>query len=311
MTTTETPRPLPVPERQFPPQVYFEAPLDAERQISSTTEPARLPRPQHTSGASIYKKADPTPTTNDLPMIKRLVRPDYVSPVLPEVKRDDDDKSPSPSLPILATPATSDAPKPQKPGDSKATSTLNLSTNYPTLSLSTNYPYTVSTSGAQNVPTSAGNGSLSTGASIGIGVGVAFAAVFFLVAGFFFFLRRRASKRFIAAKTADDEEGARKTDSPEVWAHSVPPGVAEMVGEKPVSELASPVVPVEAVGDHSHPAELPGCEVPSSSAKTGGDERLSDDSPIEPDNRSEIEARLINRKGEKHASTRKSGYRGR
>lgn len=285
MTTTETSRPLPVPEREFPPQVYFGAPLDAERQTSSTTEPARLPRPQHTPGAPVHNKADPTPTSNDSPIRKRLVRPDYVSPVLLEIKRDDDDKLPSLSLPIpAAASATSDIPKPQKPGDSKATSTL---------SLSTDYPYTVPTSSAQNVPASGG---LSTGASIGVGVGVASVAIFFLVAGFFFLRRRRASKRFIAAKAADDEEVARKTDSPEIWAHSLPPGVAEMVGEKRVSELPSPVVPVEAVGDHSHPAELPGSEVLSSSGKTGGDERLFDDSPIEPDNRSEIEARLINRK---------------
>ncbi|KAK1918107.1 hypothetical protein P3342_000827 [Pyrenophora teres f. teres] len=70
-----------------------------------------------------------------------------------------------------------------------------------------------------------------------------------------------------------------------------------MVGEKHVSELPSPVVPVEAIGDHSQPAELPGCAVPSSSEKKkDGDERLFDDSPIEPDNRLEIEASLINRK---------------
>src|SRR3954468_18761212 len=119
MTTTETPRPLPVPQRQFPPQVYVEAPLDAERQTSSTTELARLPRPEHTSGPFKHNKAGPTPTTNSLPIVKRLVRP--------EVKRDDHDKLPSSSLPILATSsATSDVPKPPKPGDSKATSTLSL-----------------------------------------------------------------------------------------------------------------------------------------------------------------------------------------
>jgi len=220
--------------------------------------------------------------------MKRVARPDYVSPMPLVVKRDkdDDDEEPTSSLPLpLASPlATSDSPKPQKPGDSKVTSTA---------SLQTNLPYSTSTN---STLVTSGSGGLSTGAGVGIGVAASTLFILLLLVGFFFIRRRKASKQYDAAKDAYDEEGASKTERPEVWAHAISPGVVEMVGEKPVHELPSPIVPVEAVGDHSHPAELPGSEVPLSSAEKGGSERLFSDSPIEPDNRSEIEARQINRK---------------
>ena len=220
--------------------------------------------------------------------MKRVVRPDYVSPMPLVVKRDedDDDDQPTSSLPVpLASPlATSDSPKPQKPGDPKATSTASSQTNLP------------SSTPTNSAMITSGSGGLSTGASIGIGVAACSFVVLLLTVGFFLIRRRRAWKRFSEAKDPYDDEGASKKERPEVWAHAISPGAMEMVGEKSVHELPSPVVPVEAVGDHSHPAELPGCEVTPSNAEKGGNERLFDDSPIEPDNRSEMEARLINRK---------------
>jgi len=221
--------------------------------------------------------------------MKRVVRPDYVSPMPLVVKRDeddDDDDQPTSSLPVpLASPlATSDSPKPQKPGDPKATSTASLQTNL------------ASSTPTNSAVVTSGSGGLSTGASIGIGVAACSFVVLLLTVGFFLIRRRRAWKRFSEAKDPYDDEGASKKERPEVWAHAISPGAMEMVGEKSVHELPSPVVPVEAVGDHSHPAELPGCEVTPSNAEKGGNERLFDDSPIEPDNRSEMEARLINRK---------------
>ncbi|RMZ69596.1 CFEM domain-containing [Pyrenophora seminiperda CCB06] len=262
MSTLPTPRPLPVPERPFSLQIYFKDALPIEW-------------------------VDRRPTTRDSVRTKRPARPDYVSSGPPVVKRDKDDE--------VAVPfATSDAPKPPKPGDPKATPTWSSSTNN-AFPLPTNFAYSSPTNSAQDASASGG---LGTGSKIGIGIGAACVAIFFLIAGFFFLRRRKALKQLSTAKTVYDEEGASKTERPEVWAHTAPPGVAEMAGEKMVPELASPVVPVEAVGDHSHPAELPGSEILLGNVQKekGDDERLFGDSPIEPDNRSEIEARLINRK---------------
>ncbi|KAL6707603.1 hypothetical protein ACN47E_003953 [Coniothyrium glycines] len=131
---------------------------------------------------------------------------------------------------------------------------------------------------------------LSTGAAAGVGVGVALAVILLALGGWLFMRRRKrrnlreraATNPFKLHGSGADEEVARKT---EIYAHHAggPLGVGEAkemgVDNRRRSELASPVVPVEAVGDRTFAAELQGSDVPARGGK--GEERLFSDAPIE------------------------------
>ena len=78
-------------------------------------------------------------------------------------------------------------------------------------------------------------------------------------------------------------------------------GPAEMeagnTSDRRPSELASPVVPVEATGDWRFAAELPGSEVRPQDVKKASRERLFLDSPIEEEEgRFEKDLRLVDEK---------------
>jgi hypothetical protein len=86
---------------------------------------------------------------------------------------------------------------------------------------------------------------------------------------------------------------------PEIYAHRAL-GPAEMEAERRPSELASPVVPVEADGDRHFAAELPGSYVPPQGIRKeskGSRERLFLDSPIdEEEGRFEKDLRPVDEK---------------
>ena len=94
---------------------------------------------------------------------------------------------------------------------------------------------------------------------------------------------RRLSKGSAATDTAHDLETAGKETGPEIREHRAL-GPAEMeasTNERHPSELASPVISVEAAGDRNFAAELQGSEVPPQGGRKGSRERLFLDSPID------------------------------
>jgi hypothetical protein len=152
-----------------------------------------------------------------------------------------------------------------------------------------------------------GNGGLSAGASAGIGVGAAVGIILLLLAGWFLVRRRRSGllRRLskisaVSGGTTHDLEKSGMGMSPEIIEHGAL-GPAEMeagnASQRRPSELASPVVPVEAAGTRSFAAELPGSEVPPSGVRKGSKERLFLDSPIdEEEGRFEKDLRPIDEK---------------
>ncbi|RYN75518.1 hypothetical protein AA0117_g6191 [Alternaria alternata] len=152
-----------------------------------------------------------------------------------------------------------------------------------------------------------GNSGLSAGASAGIGVGAAVGIILLLLAGWFFVRRRRSGllRRLskisaVSGGTTHDLEKSGMGMSPEIIEHGAL-GPAEMeagnASERRPSELASPIVPVEAAGDRRFAAELPGSEVPPASVRKGSKERLFLDSPIdEEEGRFEKDLRPIDEK---------------
>ncbi|CAN9214169.1 unnamed protein product [Alternaria alternata] len=152
-----------------------------------------------------------------------------------------------------------------------------------------------------------GNGGLSAGASAGIGVGAAVGIILLLLAGWFLVRRRRSGllRRLskisaVSSGTTHDLEKSGMGMSPEIIEHGAL-GPAEMeagnASERRPSELASPVVPVEAAGDRRFAAELPGSEVPPAGVRKGSKERLFLDSPIdEEEGRFEKDLRPIDEK---------------
>ncbi|RYO37596.1 hypothetical protein AA0113_g3193 [Alternaria arborescens] len=152
-----------------------------------------------------------------------------------------------------------------------------------------------------------GNSGLSAGASAGIGVGAAVGIILLLLAGWFFVRRRRSGllRRLskisaVSGGTTHDLEKSGMGMSPEIIEHGAL-GPAEMeagnASERRPSELASPVVPVEAAGDRRFAAELPGSEVPPAGVRKGSKERLFLDSPIdEEEGRFEKDLRPIDEK---------------
>ncbi|CAN9457818.1 unnamed protein product [Alternaria alternata] len=152
-----------------------------------------------------------------------------------------------------------------------------------------------------------GNGGLSAGASAGIGVGAAVGIILLLLAGWFLVRRRRSGllRRLskisaVSGGTTHDLEKSGMGMSPEIIEHGAL-GPAEMeagnASQRRPSELASPVVPVEAAGTRSFAAELPGSEVPPAGVRKGSKERLFLDSPIdEEEGRFEKDLRPIDEK---------------
>ncbi len=138
------------------------------------------------------------------------------------------------------------------------------------------------------------NRGLSVGASAGIGVAVALAVILVLLGTWFFVRRRRTGlrRRRMSSKdsppneTVHDLGSAEKGTAPEIREHrALGPSEMEAGGtiEKHASELASPVIPVEAAGDRIFAAELQGSEVPAKGTSKGNKERLFLDSPIDDD----------------------------
>jgi hypothetical protein len=139
-----------------------------------------------------------------------------------------------------------------------------------------------------NAPTNDSRG-LSVGASAGIGVAVALAVVLMAIACWVFTHRRKRIRR-MRTRSGDstingvspDEEIAKKS---QIYAHyagspfEIGGGKGMDVNHSRRSELASPVIPVEAVGDREFPVELQGSEVPTGSEKGG--ERLFSDVPVD------------------------------
>ncbi|KAF2853822.1 hypothetical protein T440DRAFT_389195 [Plenodomus tracheiphilus IPT5] len=114
---------------------------------------------------------------------------------------------------------------------------------------------------------------LSSGATAGVVVGVVLVVMLMVVGGWFFIRRRRSRVRKTRTASGEtalrdhaaDEESANKS---EVYAYQAP-GAVELGDGKDAgnsdgqrSELASPAVPVEIVGDRQLAVELQGSEVP-------------------------------------------------
>ncbi|KAH6865107.1 hypothetical protein BKA58DRAFT_404877 [Alternaria rosae] len=185
-------------------------------------------------------------------------------------KDDDDDDDVSSTAPApTPTPPTPNPPGRPSPANSPQSSQTSL-------------PSPTSTEATASAPAvlESGNGGLGVGASAGIGAAVAVAIILLLLGGWFCVRRRRAGihrKRTFSQSSHDLENAAKGSGYG---------GPAEMEAgtnsEKSASELASPVVPVEALGDRRHfTAELPGSEVPPDGGAKGSGERLFPDSPID------------------------------
>lgn len=152
-----------------------------------------------------------------------------------------------------------------------------------------------------------GSKGLSAGAAAGIGVGTALAVILLVFLGWFFIRQRKQRSRRSRTSSGGstlrgstpDEEIARKS---EVYAYRAG-DAAEMSSSKEMgnddrrrSELASPAIPVEAVGDREFAIELQGSDVPARSGKGG--ERLFDDAPIDERDVPDVpEPRFTNKKG--------------
>jgi hypothetical protein len=138
-------------------------------------------------------------------------------------------------------------------------------------------------------------------------VGAAVGIILLLLAGWFLVRRRRSGllRRLskisaVSGGTTHDLEKSGIGMSPEIIEHGAL-GPAEMeagnASQRRPSELASPVVPVEAAGTRSFAAELPGSEVPPAGVRKGSKERLFLDSPIdEEEGRFEKDLRPIDEK---------------
>lgn len=142
------------------------------------------------------------------------------------------------------------------------------------------------------------NRGLSVGATAGIGVGVALAVILMVLGAWFFVRRRRRRSHRTRTVSGDstihgdtpDEEVARKLSGQDIRAYRAPGGMAAVemgygkelgVDGKHRAELASPIVPVEAVGDRGFAVELAGSEVPMRQVEKGDGERLFSDPPID------------------------------
>lgn len=147
-------------------------------------------------------------------------------------------------------------------------------------------------------------GELGTGASAGIGIGVAL-VVCLAAFGVWFFLRRRKACRNETRSTSShnsDEEHARKPPKTEVYAYRAGGPVEVSGNESPRrwSELESPTYVAEVGDGQVFRAELPGSAVPVASTGKGVDERLFADAPIdELDEPSNAQGGIVDKKYER------------
>ncbi|CAO2653936.1 Nn.00g106690.m01.CDS01 [Neocucurbitaria sp. VM-36] len=170
----------------------------------------------------------------------------------------------------------------------------------------------VNSSASDNAATSNDKG-LSSGAAAGIGVAVGIAVILIAIGAWIFTRRRRRQWQKKRKSSRDssshgytpDEEIARNLAGSEVRAYRATGGAVEMghgkeldADEKGLSELDSPTMPVEAIGDREFAAELPGSMVPMRGVDKGNGERLFDDAPIDArDDPVEAEPRMVDKKG--------------
>ncbi|KAG9186197.1 hypothetical protein G6011_02753 [Alternaria panax] len=187
-------------------------------------------------------------------------------PTTTDIDDDDDDDvtsmAPAPHLPPTPTPNI-------------PTSSLLSLTSVPT-------PTSTNASVSSSPTAASGNGGLSVGASVGIGIGAALGVILLLLAGWFCVRRnrsglRRLSKGSAASDTAHDLEKPGEGMGPEIREHRALGPVEMDTSERGLSELASPVIPVEAAGDRGFAVELQGSKVPPKRSR----ERLFLDSPID------------------------------
>ncbi|CAN9451940.1 unnamed protein product [Alternaria alternata] len=200
-------------------------------------------------------------------------------------------------------------PGPPAPTPNASTTSASATSSSSPLSSLTDVPTPTSTDASvfSSPAATSGNGGLSAGASAGIGVAAAVGIILLLLAGWFLVRRRRSGllRRLskisaVSSGTTHDLEKSGMGMSPEIIEHGAL-GPAEMeagnASERRPSELASPVVPVEAAGDRRFAAELPGSEVPPTGVRKGSKERLFLDSPIdEEEGRFEKDLRPIDEK---------------
>ena len=222
---------------------------------------------------------------------------------------DDDQAPPAPPRPT-AGPAAPPAATSSQPISSSTPTTTSVSSGAPNSNIPGDDP-------------GSGDRGLSTGESAGIGVGVAILVILLLIGAWFCVRRRRLRSRKLrsaslsstAKDVTPDIEAASKEMGPDVRVYR-DPGVPEMSPEfgvygaraipemgadtasgRRISELASPVTPVEAFGDRQFAVELPGSEVPAKVPKKKDGERLFDDSPIDdPNDRDGSDARIFGSK---------------
>jgi len=185
---------------------------------------------------------------------------------------DDDDDDVSSTAPApTPTPPTPGPPGRPSPADASQSSQTSL-------------PSSTSTQASASAPAvlESGNGGLGVGASAGIGAAVAVAVILLLLGGWFCVRRRRAGIRRKSTLSQSSYDLENATKGSECGALGPAEMEAGSNSEKSASELASPVVPVEAVGDRRlFAAELPGSEVLPNDEKKGTEERLFPDSPID------------------------------
>ncbi|KAH7378282.1 hypothetical protein BKA66DRAFT_148309 [Pyrenochaeta sp. MPI-SDFR-AT-0127] len=205
-----------------------------------------------------------------------------------------------PGQPPANTPPAQPAPGTVGAGQTPTGAPINSASVVPSGSrtrLADNLPSGSATNSVVPVTPGGESKGLGVGATAGIGVGVALAVILMVLGAWIFVRRRRRRwqrKRTASGSTAHgdtpDEEVARKLSGQEVRAYRAPGGMgaAEMgygkeygVDGKHRAELASPVVPVEAVGDREYAVELPGSAVPMREVEKGNGERLFSDAPID------------------------------
>lgn len=179
-----------------------------------------------------------------------------------------------------ADPATTAVPAPAGPSGSSS-----ISESIPPSSATESAGGLPTSSATALNPTTNGGDGLSSGASAGIGIGVAL-VVCLAAFGMWFFMRRRKTHRTQTRLTSihsSDEERAPQAQKLEVYAYRAG-GPAEVSGdEKPRrwSELESPTSIAEADDGQVLRAELPGSAVPVNWARKGTNERLFADAPID------------------------------
>jgi len=143
-------------------------------------------------------------------------------------------------------------------------------------------------------------------------VGVAIAVILMAIAAWIFARRRRrwskknrsSSGNLNSQGDIPDEEIVRKVSDSQIYAYRAS-GAGDVgnvneleSSEKERIELASPVVPVEVVGDREFAAELQGSSVSAQGGQKGTDERLFSDPPIDDvDEPGDARPRIVDKKG--------------